>query len=133
MKKTSIDKADARAFASPQEKDINMTIDGETFSLHIEASAEALYRSSAGDFNKTIERFRAIFPPDTPGISEGHYRLMAGLEFALLYKKEVELRDAAPVEQRLEALCSEAEEFLQQQEQDELWQALTQEYLAQRK
>ncbi|WP_303086483.1 cell division protein ZapA [Porphyromonas circumdentaria] len=133
MKKRDRDKADEVLATSSRTKSINMTIDGESFSLNVEPSTELAYRLSAGTFNRAIDTYRSAFPPETPGISGGLYRLMAGLEMAFLYEEEKKLRDSKPVEQRLEALCERVELFLEEQEQDEFWQKVSRDTFTKRK
>lgn len=124
MKREKVDKTVAQRHVAPKMKDIEMTIDGEKFSLNIEASEEIEYRSGADLFKKVINSYRATTPLEEQGAEAGRCRLMAGLEMAVLYQRGERLRDPEPMKQRLEALCEELEGFIDRQEQDELWQSV---------
>ncbi len=84
---------------------IYLTIDKERYPLRVKAEEEAVYRAAGKLVEKTLQKYRNLFPEET---ENGHWTLTA-LELAYVNQSIEQRNDTAPYTQKLQQLMVDIE------------------------
>lgn len=91
---------------------ISLLIDGHKVRLEVVPEEETLYRRAAETYNKRVNQYKALYTTADKEVA----RLMAAVDMALQLELCKQWQDPKPVEEQLELLTNELNEFLDSNE-----------------